>query len=238
MYAISLLTPRRYYVRNPRARFDGSGRSYFVNGGGTGDGGTGTGTGSGSGDSKTGDNKGDTDKSKSSDGGDGDKDKSKDGDKDADKDKDKSKSKDDENKFTQADIDKAIQTRLEREKSNQEKESLKKQGEFEKLYNDQQPEFVRLQGVETEYKALAETLHSTIDTSIKDWDADLKESDPGKGDLNARQKWFQATAKIQAKLAGNNTSTVNGEHGKKGDGKETTAVDSFISGRYTVPTAK
>lgn len=55
-----------------------------------------------------------------------------------------------------------------------EEERLRQQGEYQKLLEQQAPEFERLRSVEQDYLALSASTHKQIDAEIKDWPKEVK----------------------------------------------------------------
>lgn len=142
---------------------------------------------------------------------------------------------DDEKKYTQADIDAAITKRLERERKQQELKQKETQGEFQKLYEEVKPQFDALtaenEQLKTQLKTLAEVSHNSIDSVIEKWPEEIKTTDPGKSNLEVRQKWVEQMTPIALKLSG--TKMPNLEPGSKGkDTSNPGLATSFMANRY------
>ena len=149
----------------------------------------------------------------------------------------------DDKKFSQADLDRVVSERLQREKDKQEREAKEKQGEFEKLYGEVKPKFESaIQENETLKKrleALETAGHKQIDDLVKDWPKEVKDLDPGKDSLENRQAWVERVKPLAQKLAtgGKAPNLETGDKGKGGNKAGNVAQD-FMSKRYGAESAK
>lgn len=149
----------------------------------------------------------------------------------------------DEKKFSQADIDRVVSERLQREKEKQEREKQEKQGEFEKLYGEVKPKFEQtVQENETLKKrleALETAGHKQIDDLVKDWPKEIKDLDPGKDSLENRQLWVERVKPLAQKLAsgGKAPNMETGDKGAKRNNTDNLAQD-YMMRRYSVGNKK
>lgn len=143
----------------------------------------------------------------------------------------------DDKKFSQADLDRVVSERLQREKDKQERDAKEKQGEFEKLYGEIKPKFeTTVQENETlklRLQALETAGHKQIDSLIKDWPKEVKDLDPGNKDLESRQLWVERVKPLADKLV-NGGRAPNLETGDKGKGnnKAGSSAQDFMKRRY------
>lgn len=144
-----------------------------------------------------------------------------------------------EPKFTQADMDREIQKRLDREKQNRENEDKKKQGQFEQLYNELKPRFDQaetdINNVTTERDELAAILEGQIKTEIEAWPDEVKKLYPKNSALKDRMQWVNDSRDLAKRLS-TGAKPVNGEHGNnKGGGAGTTHPERGYMSRYSPP---
>lgn len=161
-------------------------------------------------------------------------------DKDNKDDKENKKEKDDK-KFTQSDVDKIVQDRLDRERQKQEGEKLKAQGEFQKLYEASIPKIEALEkeneGLKTTVKKLSEDANKQIDSLTDKWPKELKELDPGKEDAEARMAWYQKHLSL-AKRLGVDKKAPDDESQRGEKDSKTNVAASYIANTYSGPVQK
>lgn len=158
--------------------------------------------------------------------------------KDAGAEDDKGKKKE-EPKFTQADIDAAVQKRLDREKNKADEDKKKAQGEFEALFNTEKTKSETLETENTSLKQTVESLttafNAGINTQIKDWPEEVKAMDPGEENIVARQQWAEKASAVVAAMGGKGTKKVDGENGKKTDTQKPNPVTQIARNTYKGP---
>lgn len=157
-------------------------------------------------------------------------------------DKDKEKKKEDQKpdvKFTQADIDKAVNDRLDREKKKTEADDLKKKGEFETLYNTEKTSRETaesdLKTVTIERDDLAVIFNRNIDEQIKDWPVEVKALDPGSVSCKVRQDWVEKMVPIVKKLNTGINTSVNGEHGNQNNSGQPDPINAVMNRGFSGP---
>lgn len=122
----------------------------------------------------------------------------------------------------------------------------KEQGKFQELYETEQRKAATLQAQVDQAVALATEMNSSIDAEVKDWDSDLKTSDPGKDNIQARMAWVKGMRGAAAKLKAASAPPQHTGHGAPppaggagtGGVKPSEAADKFLQSRYTVPGVK
>jgi hypothetical protein len=152
-----------------------------------------------------------------------------------------------EKRFTQADLDKAITDRLDREKTKTEREAKEKQGEFEKLYNETKPKLEQnerdLAAITAERDELSAIVTKTIEGTIKDWPAEIKELHDKELSPAKQLVWVEKMRPVVEKMQGNSGGTqkppkVNGENGAKGGSSGAKVGQDYLASRYGLPPKK
>lgn len=132
-------------------------------------------------------------------------------------------------------------------KRDAEKIKLEEEQRWQDLYALEKQKVADLEKKSSLVISLSEKMNATIDKAVETWDKDLKESDPGKNDVNFRIAWFDQNSKIALRLAaikvsstsegGNRSSFVPGVSGASED--EKSIVNSFVNRQnYAVPGRK
>lgn len=114
--------------------------------------------------------------------------------------------------FTQADVDRVVQTRLAQEKEREAKrgeaekkkhaeETLKKNNEWQALAEQRQTELDALKPHADRATVLVARMNEQIASEIKDWPAEVTALDPGSDNLEARLNWLDKARPLAAKLA-------------------------------------
>jgi hypothetical protein len=113
-----------------------------------------------------------------------------------------------------------------------EAENLKKQGEFQKLYEGANKAKEDAEATVASLKEKLDSLHErqnkSITETIKSWDKDLKVSDPGPDNIDARITWFEMMSPIATKLAAKGTTTVPNTEGGDGDNNGKPKADQVV----------
>lgn len=142
--------------------------------------------------------------------------------------------------------EKAKYDRLKQKEEDDRKAAIaKEQGKFQELYEAEQRKAATLQAQVDQAQTLAAVMHESIDAEVKDWDPDLKTSDPGKENIQARMAWVKGMRGAAAKLKAAGAPPQHTGHGapppsggSTGGIKPSDAADKFIASRYQVPGAK
>lgn len=99
---------------------------------------------------------------------------------------------------------------LETEKETAEQERLKKQGEFETLYQQEQAKVKELEPVLDENKFLRDYAMRQLEKTIADWPEEALKTDPGKkAPLQQRLDWIENMSPLVAKLQGQSYGSAN-----------------------------
>jgi phosphatidylserine/phosphatidylglycerophosphate/cardiolipin synthase-like enzyme len=88
--------------------------------------------------------------------------------------------------YTEEDLDAEVQRRMEEQKREQERKRMEKQGEYKDAYEDLKAEHEDLKQKAERADTYAEKLNGQIEGEIEDWPDEVKATDPGPGDLDAR----------------------------------------------------
>lgn len=152
-----------------------------------------------------------------------------------------------EKTFTQAELDEIISRRLGEQKRSFEKqaedakaEQARKEeeakGEFKKLYETELANTTQLKSELETAKALIPVVTSMIESEIKDWPVEVKASDPGADNIQARLKWVESMRPLAKRLIETNKAP-DGEHSQGGGTQKTGDAASRITARshYAVP---
>jgi hypothetical protein len=140
----------------------------------------------------------------------------------------------------QAHVDKLLKERLEedrtRRKNEEQREAAKKAGEYQKLYDEEHPQFETLKEVHAttaaERDKLRDYFNRQVDAEIAEWHPLAKRSDPGKDKPLERIAWVEQVKKeypdaTQGKLTPGNPETPRG-----GSTQPTGTVSSYLANRY------
>jgi len=100
---------------------------------------------------------------------------------------------------------------LEAEKETAEQERLRKQGEFETLYQQEQAKVKELEPVLDENRFLRDYAMKQLEKTIADWPEDALKTDPGKkAPLQQRLDWIENMSPLVARLQGQSGSANRG----------------------------
>lgn len=154
----------------------------------------------------------------------------------------------DDKKFTQAELDKIIQRRLNEQSASFEKQKLEaeaearrqeqeKAGEWETLYRNTLTQVEELKASLSTHEKLSTFVGQHIDSTIKAWPQELRDTDPGTENVTARLEWMQKSTGLAQRLL--QTAPPSGEHQTpKGSVDRSSAADKFLASRYTRPDSK
>lgn len=161
------------------------------------------------------------------------------GDGDESSDEDESK----ERKFTQDELDRAIEKRLADERKRNERKQAEKQGKFEELYTSTKADLETAQSEIEKLTKRAEgaeaQVHRVIDSQIKDWPSSVREMDPGKdAPIEQRTAFVERGKKLAAELVASKKAPdlEGGNHnGKNGKDGSKSVVSNYLSRTYGGP---
>jgi len=154
-----------------------------------------------------------------------------------------------ERKFTQKDLDELAARVRSEEKRKQDKaiqdakdaEAEKQrveQGKFKELYETEKQKAADLQARADLADKYAKRINEIITSEVKGWPNEVKETDPGEEQLEARMTWVEKNRNLAKRLLALD-SAPDGEHGDKGgNGKTPDPVKAYFGRTYVVPGAK
>lgn len=104
--------------------------------------------------------------------------------------------------FTQDDVNRFVAEEKRKWKEKQDEADNEKKGEYKTLAEQRGTKIAELEPQVERASRLAERWNTHIDTVIKDWPAEVKLTDPGTDDVEARLKWLDTYAPLAEKLSG------------------------------------
>jgi hypothetical protein len=144
--------------------------------------------------------------------------------------------------YTEEDLDAEVQRRMEEQKREQERKRMEKQGEYKDAYEDLKAEHEDLKQKAERADTYAEKLNGQIEGEIEGWPDEVKATDPGPGDLDARLSWVQSHRGLAKRLQEQPTAPDNdagkgngGASSSGGEGQGSSSENNGGRQRQTVP---
>lgn len=153
-----------------------------------------------------------------------------------------------EKRFTQVEMDALAakvrdqEKRKHENKLNQEREEATRkaaeaQGEFQKLYEAEKVKAAELETRAQAAERYAERINQVLDGEVKDWPAEVKQTDPGAENLDDRLRWVETHRDLAKRLASAGAAP-NPEHGRQGRTfKPGDITDNYLKSQYSRPGA-
>lgn len=130
-------------------------------------------------------------------------------------------------KFTQKQMDETVQKRLAEEKARADKRAadekkksddakLAADAKWQELANSREAEIATLKPAAERAETLATRMNAIVDAEIASWPQEVKDLDPGAGDIEARLTWLEKSRALAARLKGT-AAAPSTEAGNRGN---------------------
>lgn len=136
--------------------------------------------------------------------------------------------------LTEEEIEARVERRMEQEQREQRRKELEEQGKYKDAYEDLKQEKEELQAKAQRADTYAEKINNNIEAEIASWPDEVTETDPGRGDVDARLSWVKSHRGLAKRLQ-EGPSAPDNDVGKGNGGGSSEEEDKATNKRQTVP---